>query len=288
MNSRNKRLKELLERPEILVAPGAADALVAKIIEKNGFEAVYMTGGGISYTTLGMPDMGFLTMTEMVQKAAYMSEAVDIPIISDIDTGYGNTLNVIRTIREFERAGVSAVQLEDQVFPKRCGHLAGKEIVPQAEMIAKIKAAVDTRVDDNFMIMARTDAIAVDGIDAALERAVAYQEAGADIIFIEAPQTVEDMKKITGAVSVYTVANMVEGGKTPLLPAGELQEIGYDLVIFPNAAVRVLAKAVSGLMQELKSTGTTNGHIDKMFLFDKLYEQVDVDKVRAWEEKYKT
>ncbi|NLC12212.1 MAG: oxaloacetate decarboxylase [Firmicutes bacterium] len=286
VSSRNLQLKERLKQPEILVAPGAADALVAKIIEKSGFEAVYVTGGGVSYTTLGMPDMGFITMTEMVQKAAYIVEAVNIPVVADIDTGYGNALNVIRTVKEFEKAGVSCVQIEDQVFPKRCGHLAGKEIVPKEEMIAKIKAAVDSRLDEDLMIMARTDAIAIEGLDKAIERAIAYQEAGADIIFVEAPRTVEEMKKITSSLSVPLLANMVEGGKTPLLSAKELEDIGYSIVIYPNAAIRVIAKAVSELMMELREKGTTRDYISNMFLFDKLYELVDVDEVRSWEKKY--
>lgn len=288
MNKRSARLKERLQQSKILIAPGAPDALVAKIIEKNGFEAVYLTGAGVSYTTLGLPDMGFITMSEMVQKAASIVEAVDIPVISDADTGYGNPLNVIRTVKEFERAGVSAIQLEDQVFPKRCGHLAGKEIIPQEEMVIKIKAAVDTRVDPNFQIIARTDALAVRGLVEAIERSIAYQEAGADILFVEAPQSVAEMKKITSSFSVPLVANMVEGGKTPLLTAQELEEIGYDLVIFPGAAVRVIAKAVADLMQEIKNKGTTKHYTNNMYLFERLNNLVDRERVRVWEEKYNT
>ena len=286
MNERNKILKERLTKKEILVVPGAADALIAKIIEKNDFEAVYVTGGGVSYSTLGMPDMGFITMSEMVQRTACIAEAVNIPVITDIDTGYGNILNVVRTIKEFEKAGVSCVQIEDQVFPKRCGHLDGKELVSKEEMVAKIKACVDTRIDDNFMIMARADAIAVEGIDKAIERAVAYQEAGADIAFVEATRTVEDMKKVTGALDIPLLANMVEGGKTPLMPAKELENIGYDIVIYPNSAIRVIAKAVFELMKELKEKGTTRDYTSNMFLFDKIYGLVDVDQVREWETKY--
>ena len=288
MNKRSARLKERLQQSKILIAPGAPDALVAKIIEKNGFEAVYLTGAGVSYTTLGLPDMGFITMSEMVQKAASIVEAVDIPVISDADTGYGNPLNVIRTVKEFERAGVSAIQLEDQVFPKRCGHLAGKEIIPQEEMVIKIKAAVDTRVDPNFQIIARTDALAVRGLEEAIKRSIAYQEAGADILFVEAPQSVAEMKKITSSFSVPLVANMVEGGKTPLLTAQELEEIGYDLVIFPGAAVRVIAKAVADLMQEIKNKGTTKHYTNNMYLFERLNNLVDRERVRVWEEKYNT
>lgn len=287
MNPRNLILKERLQKSEILVAPGTPDALVAKIIEKNGFEAVYISGAGVSYTTLGLPDMGFITATEMIQKAAYIAEAVNIPVISDADTGYGNSINVIRTVKEFERAGVSAIQLEDQVMPKRCGHMAGKEIVSKEEMVGKIKAAVDTRIDSNFLIMARTDAIAISGIEEAIERGLAYQEAGADILFIEAPKNDEEMKKITTSFRVPVIANMVEGGKTPLMSAKELQEIGYDLVIFPNAATRVIAKAVSDLMQEIKAKGTTREYISEMFLFDKLNSLLDRQMVQEWEDKYK-
>ena len=232
---------------------------------KNGFEAVYDRCRCILYH-FRLPDMGFLTGTEMIQKAAYIAGSVNIPVISDADTGYGNALNVIRTVKEFERAGVSAIQLEDQVMPKRCGHLAGKEIIPKEEMVAKIKAAVDSRVDPNFLIIARTDAIAVSGLEEAIERGLAYQEAGADIIFIEAPQDVEAMKKITGSFRVPLVANMVEGGKTPLLTAKELQEIGYKLVIFPGAATRVIAKAVSDLMLEIKTKGTTREFVSEMYV----------------------
>ena len=288
MNLRNARLKDLIQQPEILIAPGAPDALIAKIIEKKGFDVVYVSGAGVSYTTLGMPDMGFITMTEMVQKAAYIANAVNIPIICDADTGYGNPINVIRTVREFERAGASAIQLEDQLTPKRCGHLAGKEIITKEEMVSKIKAAVDVRVDQNFQIIARTDAIAVSGLEEAIERGIAYQEAGADVLFIEAPKSIEEMKKINSILNVPLMANMVEGGKTPLLTAEELQEIGYSVVIYPNAAVRVIAKAVSELMEEIKNKGTTKHYISNMLLFEKLNELLDRKIVQGWEQKYKS
>lgn len=285
--SRNKGLKDRLQRREILVAPGAADALVAKIIEKSGFEALYMTGGGVSYTTLGKPDYGFITMTEMVQKAAYLVEAVEIPVIADADTGYGNPLNIIRTVKEYERAGVSAIQLEDQTFPKRCGHLGGKEIISTEDMVGKIKAAVDARRDENFQIIARTDALAIHGMEEAIHRGKRYEEAGADIIFIEAPRSLEDMKTITASFTVPLLANMVEGGKTPLLTADELQEIGYQIVIFPGASIRTIAKAVTELMQEIKKEGTTKHYLRNMVLFHDLNKIVDLEEVKKWEEKYK-
>jgi len=287
MNPRNRRLKQRLMQPEILIAPGAADALVAKIIERCGFDAVYLTGAGVAYTTLGKPDMGFITMSEMVQKAGYIAEAVSIPVIADIDNGYGNALNVLRTVREFERAGVSCLQMEDQVFPKRCGHLEGKELISKEEMVAKIKAAVDARTDEDLMIIARTDALAVEGTEAAIERALAYKEAGADILFVEAPRSEEILRRITAELPRPLMANMVEGGKTPLIHSKELEKMGFDLVIYPGASVRVIAKAVTGLMTELKETGTTQGYLDRMFLFNELNEIVGLPATRELEQKYR-
>ena len=286
MNCRNAGLKERLQQQDILIAPGAPDALIAKIIEKNGFEAVYVTGGGISYTTLGKPDIGLITMSEMVQKASYIAEAVNVPVITDADTGYGNPLNVIRTVKEFERAGVSAIQLEDQVFPKRCGHMAGKALITKEEMVAKIKAAVDARNDENFLIIARTDAIAVGALEEAIERGIAYQDAGADVIFVEAPEEIEEMRRITDSFDIPQLANMVEGGKTPLLSAKELEQIGYKIVIFPNSAVRIMAKAVWELMQEIKTKGTTKHYTDNMFLFDQLNDLLDQNQFQQLDKKY--
>jgi 2,3-dimethylmalate lyase len=282
-----KRLRELLNRPEIIMAPGAHDALVAKIIAKTGFDAVYMTGAGVSYTTLGKPDIGLVTMSEMVQKAAYIVEAAELPVIADGDTGFGNALNVIRTVKEYERAGVACIQMEDQVLPKRCGHMAGKTLVSADEMVGKIKAACDARMDSDFLIMARTDARAVEGLDKAIERAHLYREAGADLLFIEAPQSVEEMKKICREFKdVPLLANMVEGGKTPIYPAAELQLFGYKLAIYPGAACRVIAKAVSGLMQTIKNTGSSNEYLDNMYIFDELNEILDLSSIRAREGKY--
>lgn len=285
--SSGKVLRELLAQDEIVMAPGAHDALIAKIIAKAGFKALYMTGAGVAYTTLGKPDIGLITMTEMVQKAAYICEAAGIPVIADGDTGYGNALNVIRTVKEYERAGVACIQMEDQVLPKRCGHMSGKALVSTSEMVGKIKAACDARTDENFMIMARTDAIAVEGLDAALERAHQYREAGADMLFIEAPPSVDDMKKLCKEFAgVPLLANMVEGGKTPLFPASELQEMGYKVVIYPGAAARVISKAVTGLMTELQTKGSTKDYLDHMYIFGELNEILDLSKIRAEEKKY--
>ena len=288
MEKMTTRLRKLLSRDEILVAPGAHDPLVAKIIEKEGFEAVYMTGYGTSASILGQPDVGFLTQTEMAYRAANIVEAVNVPVIADADTGYGNAINVQRTVRLYEKAGVACIQLEDQVAPKKCGHMLGREIISQEEMIGKIKAACDARIDDDLMIMARTDARTNYGIDAAIERGRAYEEAGADIIFIESPESVEEMKKITSSFRVPVLANMLEHGRTPLLSAKELETLGYDLVIFCVASTYVIAKAVTKLMRELKRTGTTVGMLDDMIPFDEFNKLVGLNDIREKERKYAT
>lgn len=282
-----KKLRELLTKEGIIVAPGAADALVAKIIEKAGFQALYLTGAGVSFTTLGLPDLGLLTMTEMVGRAENICNAVEIPVIADADNGYGNALNVVRAVRAYERAGAAAIQLEDQAFPKRCGHLADKQLISRQEMVGKIKAALDARTDDDFVVIVRTDARAVNGLADALERAKAYEEAGADVIFVEAPETLEEMRRITSVVGVPTMANMVEGGRTPLLSARELEQIGYKIVIFPNAALRVIAKTVTEMMQVLYVTGTTRSLLDRMLTFEEINELVGIKEMRELEERYK-
>jgi len=288
MEKMTTRLRKLLSRNEILVAPGAHDPLVAKIIEKEGFEAVYMTGYGTSASILGQPDVGLLTQTEMAYRAANIVEAVSIPVIADADTGYGNAINVQRTVRLYEKAGVACIQLEDQVAPKKCGHMLGREIISQEEMVGKIKAACDARVDEDLMIMARTDARTNYGIDAAIERGRAYEEAGADIIFIESPESVEEMKKIMSSFRVPVLANMLEHGRTPLLSAKELETLGYDLVIFCVASTYVIAKAVTKLMRELKRTGTTVGMLDDMIPFDEFNKLVGLNDIREKERKYAT
>ncbi|MBC7323248.1 MAG: isocitrate lyase/PEP mutase family protein [Acetomicrobium sp.] len=288
MDKMTSRLRKLLSRDQILVAPGAHDPLVAKIIEKEGFEAVYMTGYGTSASVLGQPDVGLLTQTEMAIRAANLVEAVNIPVIADADTGYGNAINVQRTVRLYEKAGVACIQLEDQVAPKKCGHMLGREIISQDEMVGKIKAACDARVDDDLMIMARTDARTNFGIDAAIERGLAYEAAGADIIFIESPESIEEMQKVTSSFNVPVLANMLEHGRTPLLTAKELEDLGYDLVIFCVASTYVIAKAVTKLMKELKTTGTTAGMLDEMIPFNEFNELVGLNIIREKEKEYAT
>lgn len=257
-------LRSLLSTGSILVAPGAYDALMARLVETAGFSAVYLSGAGVSYSTLGRRDVGLITMTEMLQRLQWIVDAVRIPVIIDGDTGYGGPDNIRRTIRAFEGAGAAAIQLEDQDFPKRCGHLEGKRLVPLSEMVERLKIALDSRRSDDFLIIARTDARTVEGFDAALERGVAYAEAGADLVFVESPESVEELEKIPKAISKPVVANMVEGGRTPLLSAPQLEAMGFALVIFPNALTRLLVGSGLKMLEELRTQGTTEGWLDRM------------------------
>lgn len=280
------KLRELLQKKEILVAPGAHDALAAKIVAQTGFEAVYFTGYGQAASHLGSPDVGLLTMTEMVMRARNFAAAVDIPVIADADTGFGNAVNVIRTVREYEAAGVAGIQLEDQIAPKKCGHMTGRQVVPLEEMVGKIKAAVAARQDPDLVIIARTDARTNLGIEEALRRGKAFVEAGADVLFIESPESVEEMKLITSSFGVPTLANMVEGGRTPMMTAGELQALGYSLVIFPTASTYITAQAVAKLMRELQKTGTTEGLVGEMIAFHDFNSLVGLPAVREIEDCY--
>ena len=282
-----QRLRELLARDQILVVPGAYDGLTARLIEEAGFEAVYMSGAGVSFARLGRPDLGLLTLTEMAQQAAYIAGATSLPVIADGDTGYGNAINVQRTIREYERAGVAAIQLEDQAFPKRCGHLAGKQLISVEEMIGKICAARAARQDPDFVIIARTDARSVLGLDAALRRAEAYLEAGADVLFIESPYTVEELAAVAETFpDVPLLANMVEGGNTPLLSAAELQQMGYKIVIFPNALTRRFAQAGLELLATLRREGTTISMLDRMLNFTRLNALFDIAHFQELEREF--
>ena len=271
---------------EIFVIPGCHDALSAKIVELVGFKAVTMGGYAASAASLAKPDVSLLTLTEYVNIARNIVQAVDLPFFVDGDTGHGNVTNVGRTVRVFENAGAAALFIEDQVFPKRCGHMEGKQIIPTAEMVAKVKAAVDARVDEDLVLMARTDAIAVYGIDDAIERANLYHEAGADLIFVEAPRSVEEMKRINKNVEAPTLAIQLEGGKTPLLTTKDLQEIGFNVVVYPNATVYATAWALKGLWETLKKEGTTRSFTDRMICFDDFNTLVGLDKIRELESFY--
>ena len=258
-----------LHRKPIVVAPGVYDALTASMVESAGFDACYLSGAAIAYTKLGRPDIGLVSMAEVADTLSHIRERVAIPIVVDADTGFGNALNVQRTVRVFERAGATALQLEDQTFPKRCGHLSDKGVIPATEMAGKIRAAVDARASDQTLIIARTDAVAVEGFERAIERAHLYAQAGADMLFIEAPKTREELKRVVEACgpSIPLMANMVEGGMTPIVPAHELEAIGFSFVIFPGGIVRAIAKAAQDFYGLLKRDGTTDAYRDRMFDF---------------------
>ena len=284
--SKGKALRALFASEKIGVAPGAHDALTARVIEKAGFSAVYMTGYGQAASHLGRPDVGLLSLTEMVDRARNMAMCVDIPVIADADTGFGNAINVIRTVREYEAAGVAALQLEDQVSPKRCGHMLGREVIGRDEMVGKIKAAVDARRDEGLMIIARTDARTVHGIDEALERGLAYEAAGADIIFIESPENEAEMALINEKIEAPTLANMVEGGRTPLLGNDRLAELGFGLVIYPTASTFITTRAMTELMAHLKKEGTTEALMDRMVTFPEFNELIGLTEINDLGGKY--
>lgn len=281
---RTTRYRQLIEAEAILVLPGIQDALTARIAEAAGFQAVTCGGYAATAVLLGQPDTSQLSMNEMAEHYARLCDATDLPLFADADTGYGNPTNVRRTVKAYERAGVAALFIEDQVFPKRCGHMAGKAVVPPEEMAAKIKAAVDARQDPDLMIMARTDALAVNGLDDAIARGQLYCEAGADKIFVEAPRSVADMRRICTEIPAPCLANNIEGGLTPVLPAAELQKIGYAAVAFPVAIVYALAKTAQELLGALARDGTTAGFERPMLSFDSFNELVGLAALRAREE----
>jgi carboxyvinyl-carboxyphosphonate phosphorylmutase len=282
-----KKLRQLFATGKIVVAPGAHDVLTARVIEKCHFSAVYMTGYGQAASHLGSPDVGLICYSEMLNRAANMADAISLPVIADADTGFGNAVNVMRTVRNYQKAGLAAIQLEDQVSPKRCGHMLGREVVGKEEMAGKIQAAVDARSDPDFMIIARTDARTVHGLDEALDRALAYQEAGADIIFVESPESREEMVKINQVITrSHTLANMVEGGRTPLLPNAEHEKIGNSLVIYPTASTYMTAKSMFKLMETLKEDGTTAKLLEEMLTFPEFNELIGLGQVNALGAKY--
>ncbi len=279
------RLRELLAGPRALMAPGVADPLFARIVAKEGFDALYMTGAGTSATRLGMPDVGLLTLTEMADNAARIVAAAQLPLIADADNGFGGPLNVRRTVQEYERAGAAALHLEDQVLPKRCGHLAGKQLVSKADFVAKIHAAVDARRDEDFVIIARTDAIAVEGFDAAIERALAYKEAGADVLFVEAPSQAQ-LADIVPRLDHPVLYNMATSGKTPFLKREEIEALGFKLIIYPNWMMLAAIKAATGVLQTLKAEGTIASIAPDVPSFQEFFDLVGMQEVRALEERY--
>jgi len=281
-----KRLRELLARPKVLMAPGAADALTARLIAKHGFEAIYMTGAGTTAVRLGMPDVGLLTMNEMVDNARSIADASQLPLIADADTGYGGPVNVQRTVRAYERAGVAGIHIEDQQWPKRCGHLAGKSLIPAEEMAAKIRAGIDAKLDPDFVLIARTDALAVEGFERAMERCRLYEEAGADMIFLEAPSKMEHLAAIPKAFRKPTLYNMASSGKTPFLPADEIQKLGFKVIIYPNFALLSAITAINKTLTELKAKGTPAGIVHDIASFQDFFNLVGMKEVQEAEAKY--
>lgn len=285
--SHTARLRELLAG-QPFIAPGCYDAFTALLIEQAGFGCAYVSGASIAFTRLGRPDIGLTTLTEVAETVGNIRDRVSLPLIVDGDNGFGNALNVQRTVRLLEKMGASAIQLEDQTLPKRCGHLEGKTLISTAEMLGKLRAAQDARVDPATVIVARTDAIAVDGFEAGLERAHRYAEAGADVLFVEALRTPEQMARVGRELGgrVALLANMVEGGKTPLLSIAELAEIGFRLAIFPGAMVRVVGFAASQYLATLKVDGTTRNMLEQMFDFPRLNATVGTDAMLQTGERY--
>lgn len=285
--TRRARLRRMVEAREALIVPGAGNALTARIIEDAGFDAVYVTGAGIANTWLGAPDLGLVTLTELANAVSAIAEICTKPLIVDIDTGFGNALNTHRTVRVIERAGAAAVQIEDQVFPKKCGHFAGKAVIPMEEAVSKVKAAVDAREDGNLLVIARTDARAIEGMEAALDRAVAFAEAGADLTFVEAPVSAEEMRVIPARLPVPQVANMVVGGKTPLTPQAELKDMGYALVLYANTPLQAAMRAVSDVLGQLRADGDVSKVIDRLADFEERQRFVAKAEYDALEARYR-
>ncbi len=282
------RLRSLLAGPDLVVAPGAYDALSARLIAQAGFPAVYMTGFGTAASVLGQPDVGLLTMSEMVSRAAALASVIgDVPLIADADTGYGNPINVRRTIREYEKAGVAGLHIEDQVWPKKCGHMEGKQVIPMDEMVQKIRAAVDARQDPDFVIIARTDAIAVYGLEDALHRGKAYQEAGADVIFIEAPRSIAELQAIKQAFpDIPLLFNWADTGKTPPLPLDEIRTLGFKLVIFPVSLLFAATHTMLELLDVLKQGQTPAAFAGHMVTFSQFTTQIGLPEVQELERRY--
>jgi 2-methylisocitrate lyase-like PEP mutase family enzyme len=286
MSDLNKALRRSLHKGAAMIVPGAANALAARMIERLGFAAVYVTGAGIANSYLGAPDIGLVTLTELAAHVAAMRDCVGVPLIVDADTGFGNAVNVAHTVKVLERAGANAIQLEDQEFPKRCGHFAGKSVITAREMAQKVEAAVDARVDPDFLVIARTDAIACTGLDDALARAALYVEAGADLTFVEAPRTPIDMERVARTLAVPQVANLVAGGLTPMLPRAELQRMGYALVLYANAALQAAMLAMRSVLTHLHDRGSLDGATQLLMDFAERQDIVGKPAYDALEKRY--
>ncbi len=281
------RLKDLLVSRRAAILPGTPNALFARVIATHGFEAVYVTGAGIANMSLGVPDIGLVTLSELAEHVAAISDAIDIPVLVDADTGFGNALNVGRTVRLLERAGAAGIQIEDQVFPKKCGHFSGKQVIACNDMVGKIKAAVDARTDEDLQIVARTDARGIEGLDAAIARAQAYAEAGADVTFVEAPLDIAEMRRVAEEISVPQIANMVFGGLTPPLPQTGLAKLGFGGVLYANAALQAALKSVNDVMAALKHDGSLAHVADRLAGFEERQRTVDKSRYDELEQRYR-
>jgi 2-methylisocitrate lyase-like PEP mutase family enzyme len=279
-------LRQAVFQRRAILAPGAANALTARVIEELGFEVVYVTGAGVANTSLGVPDVGLLTVTELADATAKIADAVSLPLIVDVDTGFGNAVNVGRTVRSIERAGAAAIQIEDQVFPKRCGHFDGKAVIAAAEMVGKVRAAVDARDDENLLVIARTDARAVGGLQEALDRAGAYHQAGADVTFVEAPLDAAELAAVA-ALAPPQVANIVIGGRTPALPQAELAALGVALVLYANAALQAALKATTEVLAHLRARGSLAGMDAKLASFEERQRVVNKSLYDELERRYR-
>ncbi len=281
------RLRELLAGTEPVLAPGAYDGLTARLVEQTGFDAVYMTGFGAAASLLGRPDIGLLTFSEMVDNARRIAQAVKVPVIADADNGYGNPINVIRTVREYEAAGVSAIHIEDQVSPKKCGHMEGKQVIEASEMVEKVRAAVEARYSEEFVIIARTDARAVEGIDGALERARSYRDAGADVLFVEAPQSKEEIAAVTEAFpDVPLLFNWVESGKTPPVSLKRLKELGFRLIIFPVSTLLAATHSISEVLARIHTDGTPLSVMDQLLPLGEFIDLIGLPEIQDLEERF--
>jgi 2-methylisocitrate lyase-like PEP mutase family enzyme len=276
----------MLSKREPVLVPGAANALTARIIEDIGFKAIYVTGAGVTNTFLGLPDIGLISMTELASHVSAIREVVSLPLIVDADTGFGNPLNVARTIRVLERSGANAIQLEDQEFPKRCGHFAGKSVIASAEMVQKIHSAVDARIDRDLVIIARTDAIAANGFDDAMERAAAYIEAGADMTFVEAPRTREQIAEIPKRLAAPQLINIVAGGLTPMIGIDELESMGFSMILYANAALQASIAGMQKVLGHLKEHGSLDGVSAQLASFEERQRLVGKSRFDALEKKY--
>jgi 2-methylisocitrate lyase-like PEP mutase family enzyme len=283
---RRKAFRQMCKQRNAVIVPGAGNALTARIIEDAGFDVIYITGAGLANTLLGVPDLGLVTLTELASTVSAISEITDKPLIVDIDTGFGNALNAQRTMRVIERAGAFAVQIEDQVFPKKCGHFAGKAVIPLDEAVSKIEAVVDAREDHNTLVIARTDARAIEGFESAMERAEAFIKAGADMTFVEAPQSEEELRTIASRLSVPQVANMVVGGKTPLTTKASLHEMGFSLVLYANTPLQAAMRSMSDVLKVLHDDGDVGRVTDKLADFEERQRLVSKDEYDAADARY--